>query len=403
MNGGPGGNIDDGSFMFGRPLHIEQLVDWGGFDDFLAFEAERLGLVQSAPASTPVPPGWVFEGWTYVETIPGGGQARLYKVRRADGGDKMFVLKTPNDRAKGLDRFRREPKRLAMLDHPRVVRLVDPRADHDPPFFVTEYCSDGELTAKRLIGLSVRTRLAMFRDICEGVAAAHDEDFVHRDIKPSNILFRAFPDDVVVADFGISFARDEDGDDRLTSLNEPVGSRLFTAPELDGGRADSEDVTPAADVYSLGKLLYFILCGRVFIREEFDMPKNDLAKANPRDQLYRFVNDLLARTVVKDRKGRIQNARLLVEEANRIMDLTDKDAPYLSFDSLPPCQYCKIGEYLVGEKLDVQQAGQQRVGFDRVRNGNGAYFHLTCRNCGHRLDFYPSRDSWEKHWSRKAQ
>ncbi len=104
--------------------------------------------------------------------------------------------------------------------------------------------------------LAERT-LELLIDIANGLAHAHANGIVHRDIKPANLLLSGAPALPVIADFGICYVVDGD---RMTLTDEAVGPRLFVAPELEDGRA--EQVSARSDVYTLGKLLYWLLKGR---------------------------------------------------------------------------------------------------------------------------------------------
>jgi serine/threonine protein kinase len=102
---------------------------------------------------------------------------------------------------------------------------------------------------------------AVYKAVCAGVAHIHANGIIHRDLKPENILF--IGGTPKVADLGLCLIA---GLERVTSSLEAVGPRFYMAPELEDGR--SLDVTPTADIYSLGKILYFMLSGgRIFSRE----------------------------------------------------------------------------------------------------------------------------------------
>jgi hypothetical protein len=154
-------------------------------------------------------------------------------------------------------RFLREARLAARLAHPNVVQVYDVGEDARGPFIVMEYV-EGETLAddlRRRGRLPPGEVVAVGIQVCAALEAAHSERLVHRDIKPQNILRR--PDgQVKLADFGI--ARSLAGTSH-TEIGTVLGTAAYLAPEQGRG----ESVTPAADIYSLGVVLYELLTGRV--------------------------------------------------------------------------------------------------------------------------------------------
>ena len=134
---------------------------------------------------------------------------------------------------------------------------------------------------------------------------AHSQGVLHRDIKPDNVFLKSATGPPVVGDFGLSIFLETDN--RITATQEAVGPRLYMAPELESGRV--ERVTTAADIYSLGKLLYWLFTGRVFSREahrekQWDIKQhwNDPFSPNG-DSILEHVNFLLDLMVTQDQKS----------------------------------------------------------------------------------------------------
>ena len=153
-------------------------------------------------------------------------------------------------------RFLREGKLAARLSHPNIVGVYDVGEDEGRPFIVMEYV-EGEALSDLL---RHRRRLdpdeaaALTRQACAGLETAHKAGLVHRDIKPQNLLLT--PNGTLkIADFGIARSID---DTRLTREGTVLGTAAYLAPEQAAGEA----VTPAADIYSLGAVLYELLTGR---------------------------------------------------------------------------------------------------------------------------------------------
>jgi serine/threonine-protein kinase len=150
-------------------------------------------------------------------------------------------------------RFLREARLAARLSHPNVVSVYDAgETAEGRPYIVMEYVPGTTLAEldrippEEAVGLAVQA--------CRGLAHAHGKGLVHRDVKPQNLLLR---DDgtVKVADFGIARAAE------TTALTQ-VGTVLGTAAYLSPEQALGEEVTAAADIYSLGAVLYELLTGR---------------------------------------------------------------------------------------------------------------------------------------------
>ena len=159
-----------------------------------------------------------------------------------------------------ITRIRTEAEAVAQLQHPTIVQIYDVGEDDELPYLAMEYCSGGTL-AKRLDGKPISPKLAaeLLVKICGGVAAAHDRRIVHRDLKPKNVILEREEDWVPkVSDFGL--AKLLDGNSTATATGNILGTPAYMAPEQAFG--DAKRVGPAADIYSLGAILYECLTGR---------------------------------------------------------------------------------------------------------------------------------------------
>jgi Protein kinase domain len=149
---------------------------------------------------------------------------------------------------------------LRRLHHEHIIKLIDASIAEDgrdeTSFLVMPIAEHGDLDDRLEIYTgNIESIVQVALQVASALQCAHGEGVVHRDIKPGNILFPEVGHRVWVADFGISF--DLSGE-RNTEEGEVVGPRFFIAPELEAGRADP---TPAADVYSLGMVIFYMLTG----------------------------------------------------------------------------------------------------------------------------------------------
>src|SRR5438045_3134526 len=156
-----------------------------------------------------------------------------------------------------LERFRREARSVARLNHPHVVTVIDAGEDQGCPYIVFEYIAGETLKERirRLGRLPVPEALAYAIEIARALQAAHMEMLVHRDVKPQNVLLDA-DGRAKVTDFGI--ARSLEGES-LTLAGRVLGTTDYVSPE----QALGQEVTPQSDIYSLGIVLYEMLTGDV--------------------------------------------------------------------------------------------------------------------------------------------
>ena len=195
-----------------------------------------------------------------------GGTSIVYLAERADQHYEKRVaikmLRSGEDSAEILQRFRMERQTLAKLDHPNIVTLLDGGSTEEGlPYLVMDfvegvpvdrYCEDR--------GLSLAERLKIFRAVCDTVEYAHCNGVIHRDLKPSNILVTS--DGVPrLLDFGIAKLRDPKRF-ALSTLATLSGMHAMTPEFASPEQLRGQPVTTATDIYSLGVLLYVLLCGR---------------------------------------------------------------------------------------------------------------------------------------------
>ncbi len=192
-----------------------------------------------------------------------GGMGAVYLAERDDAQfDQQVAIKIIK---RGMDtdfireRFLRERQILAGLDHPHVARLLDGGATEDGlPYFVMEHVAGVAITDYcEANKLSITDRLKLFRQVCAAVQHAHQKLVAHRDLKPSNILVNRDGAPKLL-DFGVAKLLAPDADQTRTRTEQRMLTPDYASPEQVRG----ETITTAADIYSLGVVLYELLTGR---------------------------------------------------------------------------------------------------------------------------------------------
>ncbi|HEY8770270.1 MAG TPA: protein kinase [Thermoleophilaceae bacterium] len=161
-----------------------------------------------------------------------------------------------------LERFRREARTVARLNHPHVVTVIDAGEDDGAPYIVFEYVEGETLKERirRLGSLPVPEAVAYAIEIGRALSSAHAHRLVHRDVKPQNVLIDA-DGRAKVTDFGIARSLEAHG---LTSPGRVLGTTDYVSPE----QALGHDVTEQSDIYSLGICIYEMLTGEVPYRAD---------------------------------------------------------------------------------------------------------------------------------------
>jgi serine/threonine protein kinase len=345
--------------------------------------------------------------WFIKETLDSrGGQADVYIAfnERSDPERRRpYVLKVPFNRKRAA-RHRDEVEAALKLTHPGIVK-PEYYGIGDPAFLATPYYSKGHLKPEHIQGLSPGEKLRFFAKLCDAVGYAHEKHVVHRDIKPANVLV-SDEGEPLLTDFGICWFQDEEPGERATATMEQVGPRFYMAPELADGRADPDTITPAVDVYSLGKLLYWMFAGTIFDREKHKEPRYDLREKEPR-VAHKFLYMLLDSSIVEEPRDRVfQTGSKFAVAVRSTADILDAGGHVPDLTAPQPCSYCQAGKYAV--EVDPRWWEPTKYGLsngelDRARDMSQAYgfvfqamwprLVLRCDHCGHVQTFQFSRDA----------
>jgi serine/threonine-protein kinase len=193
--------------------------------------------------------------------LGGGGMSRVFLATERALGRQVVVKVLPPEMAEGVsaDRFTREVRLAARLQHPHIVPLLSAGDADGLPWFTMPFVEGESLRARlaRAGELPVAEALRTMREVASALAYAHGRGIVHRDIKPENVLLSEGA--AMVSDFGVAKAladAGESGGATLTSLGVALGTPAYMAPEQ--GMADPR-TDHRADIYAFGVLAYELL------------------------------------------------------------------------------------------------------------------------------------------------
>jgi serine/threonine protein kinase len=214
----------------------------------------------------------LFPQYEVLSLLGRGGMGAVYQARQIEldrlVAIKLLPLEVSVDRD-FADRFRREARAMAKLNHPNIIAVFDFGTTHERHlFFVMEYVEGANL--HQMIhgpGITPAQALEIIASACDALAYAHGEGVVHRDIKPANVMVST-KGQVKVADFGLARLIDPAAEQLGHTMTGTVmGTPDYMAPEQMRGM----NVDHRADIYSLGVMLYEMLCREV-PRGIFDPP-----------------------------------------------------------------------------------------------------------------------------------
>jgi serine/threonine protein kinase len=270
---------------------------------------------------------WRLGNYEILEQIGCGGMGVIYRARQRHSRRIVAVKRVLSYRADShgaLQRFRREAQAVASLDHPNILPIYEVSESEDGlPFFSMKLAEKGSLHENAAsLRDEPRKCVQLMAKVAHAVEYAHSRGLLHRDIKPGNILLndRGEP---LVSDFGL--AKLLDGNNDLTRSLTTFGTAGFIAPEQAGDAA--VDLTPAADVYSLGAVLFNLLAGRPpfvgsspvsVIRQASETQAPKLRSLAP--LLDRDLETICARCLERDPSARYQSAGDLAVDLERWLD-----------------------------------------------------------------------------------
>ncbi|HEX3818129.1 MAG TPA: serine/threonine-protein kinase, partial [Chthoniobacterales bacterium] len=286
------------------------------------------GEFERALDGVPMPDtNWRIGKYEILEEIGRGGMGVIYRARQRHSRRIVAlkrILSYHADSQETLKRFRREAEAASSLDHPNILPIYEvDESDDGVPFFSMKFASGGSLhDVAPALRNDPREIVRLMAKVVRAVQYAHRQGILHRDLKPGNILLdgRGEP---LVSDFGLAKWLDVSSD--LTRTLTIFGTPGYIAPEQAVGRAAA--ITPAADVYSLGAILFDLLTGRppflgehalAVIRQasEKTAPKlRSLGKGFDKD-----LETICARCLEREPTARYRSAADLAEDLERWLE-----------------------------------------------------------------------------------
>src|SRR6266513_2741620 len=267
---------------------------------------------------------WRVGNYQILEEIGRGGMGVIYRARQRHSRRIVAlkrILSYHADSQETLARFRREAQAAASLDHPNILPIYEvSECDDGLPFFSMKFAAGGSLLdAAPALRSEPRRSVALIAKVARAVQYAHTQGILHRDLKPGNVLLdgRGEP---LVSDFGLAKWLDTASD--LTRTLTIFGTPGYIAPEQAKGSAPN--LTPAADVYSLGAILFDLFTGRppflgehalAVIQQAAEKPAPKLRSLAPK--LDRDLETICAKCLEREPNARYRSAGGLAEDLER--------------------------------------------------------------------------------------
>jgi serine/threonine protein kinase len=263
--------------------------------------------------------------WDVISELQAGGQGTVWLVRETQTSRKYAakIFRVKGYETKKLERAKTEVASIKKLQgSTNVVQIYDENisdATSGSPveiYYIMDLARFGSLADNDFYIGDIELCLRLFKQILIGVLRAHEKGVIHRDLKPANILLYPTQRDIVITDFGLGLIKDRDPDEGVTEADEVLGARFFMAPEQ---YRDPSNATERSDIYSLGKILYFMLTGKGKVyREKLDDLNESLQPANP--YIPQIQEKLLARMVAESPTSRFNSVNEIIDEVDRISE-----------------------------------------------------------------------------------
>lgn len=305
-----------------------------------------------------------------------------------------YASKEESEKAK--ERIKKEIEAMSKVSHPNLLKILN--HDSDGEWFVSQYYPKGSL-AKNLHKFkgNLKKALKAFRPLVEGVKVLHEKGIVHRDIKPQNV-FLDENDNLILGDFGIVFFEDAEHK-RISAKLEKVGSRDYMPSWLPRKKI-LEDIKPSFDIFTLGKLLYSMVSGELYLNLWYwDHPEYDLESKFPYDNSMKYAKEIFKKCIVQYEKDCYSNTSALLSKINKVLFFVKNRVDPIAPEKDRICKVCGIDSYKLRFSKDIHE----EIAIKEFGLTKGERTHIlkifACNNCGHTQifaqtpeGFYP--DAW---------
>jgi serine/threonine protein kinase/WD40 repeat protein len=266
-----------------------------------------------------------FGDYELLQEVARGGMGVIYKARQRSLG-RIVAIKVLSSgefaSPEYVRRFRAEAEAAARLQHPNIVAIHEVGQHEGVRYFSMDYVEGPNLAQLQDGGtLPPRRAAAYLKTLAETIQYAHEQGILHRDLKPSNVLIDPFGEPRVT-DFGL--AKELTGESDLTVPGQVLGTPGYLPPE----QADTSHgpLTPAADVYSLGAILYYMLTARApfvsgSLRETIRqmMASEPVAPGSLNPEIPRDLETICLKCLERDPARRYPTAAALAEDLGRFL------------------------------------------------------------------------------------